>query len=87
MANQGESKLGPVGAFVRATVQAMMAHPDAVQIWETQGETVVKVEFRVHGDDEQAVIGQSGETIKALRTLANVVAQRHGQRLMFERRV
>ena len=87
MADAAQQSFGPVATFVRDTLFAIVLHPEAIRIWETVGDTLVRVEFFVHAEDAAVVTGQAGEAIKALRALTTVVARRHNKRLALERRV
>ncbi len=70
--------------FVTQLVKAMVDHPNDVQIAEVDGERTIIFELRCHAEDIGKVIGKSGKTVSAIRTLLNTVASKTGQRAMLE---
>jgi predicted RNA-binding protein YlqC (UPF0109 family) len=55
-----------------------------VDIKEVDGERVVVFELRLNQTDIGKVIGKSGRTITAIRTLLTSAAAKHGKRAMLE---
>ena len=55
-------------------VRGIVDHPDEVQVGSTNSPRGEVVEVRVHPDDLGRVIGRSGRTAKALRTLVTALA-------------
>ena len=70
--------------FVLFATRALADHPDAVQVTEVPGQQTSIVEIRCHPKDIGRLIGRSGKTIGALRTLASNVASRQGRRCVLE---
>jgi predicted RNA-binding protein YlqC (UPF0109 family) len=62
----------------------LVDHPDDVRITEVDGEKTVIFELRCHADDIGKVIGKSGKTVGAVRTLLGAVAARQNRRAMLE---
>ena len=71
-------------AFVEYVVKALVDHPDQVDIREVDGERVVVFELRLNPTDIGKVIGKSGRTISAIRTLLISAAAKNGKRAMLE---
>ena len=59
-------------------------HPEQVDVTEVDGERVVVFELRLNQGDIGKVIGKSGRTITAIRTLLTSAAAKHGKRAMLE---
>jgi uncharacterized protein len=71
-------------AFVELVVKALVDHPEEVDVREVDGERVVVFELRLHQTDIGKVIGKSGRTITAIRTLLTSAAAKQGKRAMLE---
>ena len=70
--------------LVEFIVRALVDHPEDVRITEVDGERTVIFELQCHTDDIGKVIGKSGKTVGAIRTLLSTVAARGGKRAMLE---
>ena len=71
-------------AFIEYVVKALVDHPDQVDVKEVDGERVVVFELRLNPTDVGKVIGKSGRTITAIRTLLTNAAGKQGKRAMLE---
>ena len=71
-------------AFIEFVVKALVDHPEQVEVREVDGERVVVFELRLNQTDIGKVIGKSGRTITAIRTLLTSAAAKHGKRAMLE---
>lgn len=72
-------------ALVEFVAPWLVDHPEDLEIAEAEGERgELILELSVHPEDTGKVIGRSGRTIRALRTLARAAAQREGQSVMVE---
>jgi len=71
-------------AFIEYVVKALVDNPDQVDIREVDGERVVVFELRLNPTDIGKVIGKSGRTISAIRTLLTSTAAKSGKRAMLE---
>jgi uncharacterized protein len=70
--------------FVEYVVKALVDHPDEVDVREVDGDRVVVFELRLNQTDIGKVIGKSGRTITAIRTLLTSAAAKMGKRAMLE---
>ncbi len=71
-------------AFIEYVVKALVDYPDQVDVREVDGERVVVFEVRLNPTDVGKVIGKSGRTITAIRTLLTSAAAKNGKRAMLE---
>ena len=67
--------------FLEALVKALVDNPDSVKINRTVDEMGVLLTLDVHADDMGKIIGRSGNTAKAIRTLLRVVGMKHDARV------
>jgi predicted RNA-binding protein YlqC (UPF0109 family) len=70
--------------FIEYVVKALVDYPEQVDIREVDGERVVVFELRLNQTDIGKVIGKSGRTITAIRTLLTSAAAKSGKRAMLE---
>ena len=73
-----------INTFVEDIVKHLVDHPDELSVTSVAGEKVTVYEIRVNPADLGKVIGKSGRTIRALRTLVGAVSARSGIRSMLE---
>lgn len=67
--------------FLEKLVKALVDHPEAVSINRTVDEMGVLLTLDVHAEDMGKIIGRSGNTAKAIRTLLRVVGMKHDARV------
>lgn len=70
--------------FVEFVTKALVDYPEQVDVQEVDGERVVVFELRLNQTDIGKVIGKSGRTITAIRTLLTSAAAKQGKRAMIE---
>lgn len=70
--------------LIEYVVKTLVDHPDDIRITEIEGERTIVFELRCHPEDVGKVIGKSGKTVGALRTLLSTVAARQNKRAMLE---
>lgn len=70
--------------LIEYVVKALVDHPEDLRITEIQGERTIVFELRCHPEDVGKVIGKSGKTVGAIRTLLSTVAARQNKRAMLE---
>ncbi len=67
--------------FLEYVVKALVDNPDAVKINRVVDEMGVLLTLSVHPDDMGKVIGRSGATAKAIRTVLRVVGMKNDARV------
>ena len=67
--------------FLESVVKALVDHPESVHINRTVDEMGVLLTLDVHAEDMGKIIGRSGNTAKAIRTLLRVVGMKHEARV------
>ncbi len=67
--------------FLDYIIKALVDNPNAVKIVRTVDEMGVLLTLEVHPDDMGKVIGRSGNTAKAIRTLLRVVGMKNNSRV------
>ena len=67
--------------FLDFVVKSLVDNPSAVVIGRTVDEMGVLLTLDVHADDMGKIIGRSGNTAKAIRTLLRVVGMKHDARV------
>lgn len=70
--------------FADYIIRALVDYPDEVRLTAIDGEKTCILELRCNSKDLGKVIGKSGKTIGAVRTLLNALAAREGRRAMIE---
>jgi uncharacterized protein len=70
--------------LIEYVVKTLVDHPEDIRITEIEGERTSVFELRCHPDDVGKVIGKSGKTVGAIRTLLGTVAARQNRRAMLE---
>ena len=67
--------------FLEYVVKALVDHPEDVKIERTVDQMGVLLKLAVHRDDMGKVIGRSGATAKAIRTVLRVVGMKNDARV------
>jgi uncharacterized protein len=67
--------------FLEHVVKALVDHPEDVKISRTVDEMGVLLTLSVNKDDMGKVIGRSGQTAKAIRTVLRVVGMKNDARV------
>lgn len=67
--------------FLEYVVKTLVDHPDDVQITRTIDEMGVLLTLQVHPEDMGKIIGRSGATAKAIRTLLRVAGMKNDARV------
>ena len=68
-------------AFVEYVVKALVDHPEVVETERTIDEMGVLITLKVHPEDMGQIIGRSGNTARAMRTLLRVVGAKNNARV------
>lgn len=67
--------------FVEYVIKSIVNNPDKVQVTRTVDELGVLLSVKVAPEDMGLLIGRSGSTAKAVRTLARIVGMRNNARV------
>ncbi len=67
--------------FLETLVKSLVDHPEVVVVNRTVDEMGVLLTLDVHADDMGKIIGRSGNTAKAIRTLLRVVGMKNDARV------
>jgi predicted RNA-binding protein YlqC (UPF0109 family) len=70
--------------LVEAIAQALVDHPQEVEVKSVDGSQVTVLELRVHPEDLGKVIGRQGRTAKAIRTLLGAAGMKLRKRYTLE---
>ncbi len=70
--------------FIEEIARKLVDNPAAVEVNFIEGKNTAIIELRVDPSDVGKVIGKSGRTANALRTLLSAVASRHNQKVVLE---
>ena len=68
-------------AFLESVVKALVENPDDVKVARTVDEMGVLITLKVNQKDMGTVVGRSGNTAKAIRTLLRVVGMKNNARV------
>lgn len=71
-------------AILESIARSLVDAPNEVQITEIDGEKTVVFELRCNAKDIGKIIGKSGKTVGAMRTLLNSIAAKQGRKAMLE---
>jgi len=67
--------------FLETVVKSLVDHPESVTVNRTVDEMGVLLTLNVHAEDMGKIIGRSGNTAKAIRTLLRVVGMKNDARV------
>jgi predicted RNA-binding protein YlqC (UPF0109 family) len=70
--------------LVQYMAEALVDEPDKVQVNIVEGENSIILELKVAPDDIGKVIGKSGRTAKAMRTILSAAATKLKKRSILE---
>ena len=70
--------------LVEYICKTLVDHPEELRITEIEGERTIVFELRCNPEDVGKIIGKSGKTIGAVRTLLSTVAARQNRRAVLE---
>ena len=67
--------------FIEYILGKILTHPEAVEVNRTVDELGVLITVKVHEEDMGTIIGKSGQTAKALRTILRVIGSKNQARV------
>ena len=74
----------PVRDIVEVVARALVDHPDAVKVTETERRGMTVLELTTAPGDMGKIIGRQGRTAAALRTLVSLTAEKQGVRAQLD---
>ena len=80
----GTGGTSPIRSVVEVVAKALVDHPDAVRVTESQRRGMTVVELTTAPGDMGKIIGRQGRTAAALRTLVALTAEKHGVRAQLD---
>ncbi|QBG46348.1 KH domain-containing protein [Verrucomicrobia bacterium S94] len=70
--------------ILETIAKSLVDAPNEVQITEIDGEKTLIFELRCNAKDVGKIIGKSGKTVGAMRTILNSMAAKQGRKAMLE---
>ncbi len=70
--------------ILETIVKSLVDVPNEVQITEVNGDKTIIFELRCNAKDVGKIIGKSGKTVGAIRTILNSMAAKQGRKAMLE---
>jgi len=70
--------------LIKYIAQALVDHPEAVQVSEVSGAQTSVIELKVAKDDLGKVIGKQGRTARAIRTILGAASAKIKKRSVLE---
>ena len=70
--------------LVEFVAKKLVEFPESVEVKEITGEKTTVLELRVAQDDLGKIIGKSGRTAKAIRTVLSAASVRENKRIILE---
>lgn len=70
--------------ILETIARSLVDAPNEVQITEVDGEKTLIFELRCNAKDVGKIIGKSGKTVGAMRTILNSMAAKQGRKAMLE---
>ncbi len=70
--------------LIKFMAQALVDHPEQVEVAEVAGEQTSVIELRVAKEDLGKVIGKQGRTAKAMRTILSAASAKIRKRTVME---
>jgi uncharacterized protein len=74
----------PIKAVVEVVAKALVDHPDAVRVTESERRGMTVYSLTTAPGDMGKLIGRQGRTAAALRTLVALTAEKHGKRAQLD---
>ncbi len=70
--------------ILESIAKSLVDAPKEVKITEVDGEKTIIFELRCNAKDVGKIIGKSGKTVGAMRTILNSMAAKQGRKAMLE---
>jgi predicted RNA-binding protein YlqC (UPF0109 family) len=69
---------------IETIAKSLVDAPNEVQITEVNGDKTIIFELRCNAKDVGKIIGKSGKTVGAMRTILSSMASKQGRKAMLE---
>ena len=70
--------------LIKYMAQALVDHPEAVEVSEVEGEQTSVIELKVAKDDVGKIIGMHGRTAQAIRTILSAASGKAKKRTFLD---
>jgi predicted RNA-binding protein YlqC (UPF0109 family) len=70
--------------LIRYIAQALVDHPEAVEVSEVEGEQTSVIELKVAKDDLGKIIGKQGHNVRAMRTILGAASAKIKKKSVLE---
>jgi predicted RNA-binding protein YlqC (UPF0109 family) len=70
--------------LIKYIAQALVDHPEAVEVSEVEGEQTSVIELKVAKDDVGKIIGKQGRTAQAIRTILSAASGKAKKRTLLD---
>jgi len=70
--------------LIKYIAQALVDHPEQVEVTEVEGEQIAVIELKVAKDDLGKIIGKQGRTARAIRTILSAASAKIKKRSVLE---
>jgi len=70
-----------ISDIIEQIVKALVDNPDKVQINQESGEKTLSLNITCDRSDIGKIIGKSGKTISAIRTIAKIISSKNGKKI------
>jgi hypothetical protein len=70
--------------LIKCIAQALVDHPEQVEVLEVEGEQILVLELKVAKEDIGKVIGKQGRTAQAIRSILNAASGKAKKRMLLE---
>jgi len=70
--------------LIKCIAQALVDHPEQVEVLEVEGEQILVLELKVAKEDIGKVIGKQGRSAQAIRSILNAASGKAKKRMLLE---
>jgi len=70
-----------ISNVIESIIKALVDNPDKVQINQESGEKTLSLNISCDRSDIGKIIGKSGKTISAIRTIAKIISSKNGKKI------
>ena len=70
--------------LIKEIAEALVDHPEQIQVTEIDGEKTAVIELRVAQNDFGKIIGKKGRTAKSIRTILSAASAKAEKRFILE---